>query len=227
MGPLSGGSNPTFSKAGGMVAAEGPTLPGMVCAGSENAASKSIAKAAIWRILFILLFLLLHCRHGGRWQTFFSDDLHGVLDGNLRDTAALVDPFQPFTGLTVFPILLAQIGLRIGFMAGDTLPPRLRRQRSKILAQNLAARRRRRIGRSRKIQSEAEDVNSNQQSGYKRHAQGKKVPIDRPGLDIACFERDVRVARLLARLVRLSAHGAQWPPPVSGRRAGEAAFASD
>src|SRR5260370_21163692 len=174
MGPLSGGSNPTFSKAGGIVAADGPTLPGMVCAGSENAASKSTAKAAIWQILFMSLFLLLHYRRGRRRQTLFSDDLHGVLDGDLRDTAGLVDPFQRFIGLGVFPNLPSQIGLRIGFMAGDTPQPRLRRPPSKILAQNLAGRRRRRIGRSRKIQSEAEDVNANQQSGYNRHAQGKK-----------------------------------------------------
>src|SRR5260370_38830799 len=180
MGRLSGGSNPTFSKAGGIVAADGPTLPGMVCAGSENAASKSPAKAAIRQSLFMLLFLPLHYRRGRRRQTFFGDDLHRVLDVNLRDTASLVDPFQRFIGLGVFPNLPSQIGLRIGFMAGDTLQPRLRRESSKILARNPPGRRRVRIGRRRKIQTEAEDVNAKQQSGYKRPAAGERAPIDRP-----------------------------------------------
>src|SRR5258708_37065069 len=121
-----------------MVAAAGPTLPGMVCACSVHAPSKSAAIPTIWRALFISLFLLLHRRRRRRGQTFLSDDLHRVLHGNLRDTAGLVDPFQLFIGLGVFLILLAQIRLRIGFMAGDTLQPRLRRQRPKILATNLA-----------------------------------------------------------------------------------------
>jgi len=68
------------------------------------------------------LFLLLRRRRGG--QSFFGKDFHRILDGNLRDTAGLVDPLQLFIGLGVFLILLAEIGLRIGFMAGDTLQPR-------------------------------------------------------------------------------------------------------
>jgi len=71
------------------------------------------------------------------------------LDGNPRDTAGLVDHSSFSLASGVFLILLAEIGLRIGFMAGDTLQPRLGRQRSKILAKSLARRRRRRIGGSR------------------------------------------------------------------------------
>src|ERR1700694_1106522 len=158
MGPSSGGSNPTFCKASGMVAAEGPVLPGTAWARRANAASKSEATPAIWRTLIISLFLFLHHRRRRRRQSFFGNDFHRVLDGNLRDASGLVDPFQLFIGFAVFLILLAQIGLRVGFMAGNTLQPRLRRHRSKILAKSLAGRRGRRIGRSRKIQGEAENI---------------------------------------------------------------------
>src|SRR5712664_2198362 len=99
MGPLSGGSNPTFCRASGMVEAVGPTLPGMVCACRAHAASKSAVTPTIWRTLFISLFLFLHGRR--RSQSFLGDDLHRVLDGNLRDTAGLVDPLKLFIGFGV------------------------------------------------------------------------------------------------------------------------------
>src|SRR5258708_7400872 len=169
MGPLSGGSNPTFCRAGGMAAAAGPTLPGTVCACKAHAPSKSAVTPTIWRTLFISLFLFLHRRCRRRGQSLFGEDLHRVLDGNLRDTAGLVDPLKLFIGLGVFLILPAQIGLRIGFMAGNTLQPRLRRQRSKILAKSLAGWRRSRIGRSRNIQGEAEAVNAHHQASHTSH----------------------------------------------------------
>src|SRR5260370_12402841 len=102
MGPLSGGSNPTFCKAGGMAAAAEPTFPGTVCACRAHAPSKSAATPMIWRALFISLFLFLHRRCRRRGQSFFSDDLHRVLNGNLGDTAGLVDPLQRFIGLGGF-----------------------------------------------------------------------------------------------------------------------------
>src|SRR5437016_12859304 len=109
-----------------MVAAAGPTLPGMVWACREHAPSKSAAIPKIWRAFFISsLFPLRLYRRGG--QTFCGDDLHGVLDGNLGDAAGSVDPLQLFTGLAVFLILLAQISLRIRAIDRRTLTPTVRR----------------------------------------------------------------------------------------------------
>jgi len=45
--------------------------------------------------------------------------------------------------------------------------------------------------------------------------------------DVALLEREVGVARTPGtRVVGLSAHDARWPPPNSGRLAGEAGTAS-
>src|SRR5258707_4497840 len=135
-----------------MVAAEGPTLPGIVCASRAQAASKSAEIPARWRTLFIALFLFLHSRRRRSIQTLFSDDFHRILDGNLRDAAGPVDPFQLFVGFGIFLNFLAQIGLPIGFMASDALEPRLRRQRPIVLAKSLAGPRRKRIDGRRIVQ---------------------------------------------------------------------------
>ena len=83
-----------------------------------------------------------------------------------------------------------------------------------------------RIGRSRVFRGEAKDVNANQQGSHDRQAEGEQLAINRSGLDVPFFERHIRVARLLARVVGLSAHDAQWPPPILGRPAGESGTAS-
>src|SRR4029077_8949140 len=133
IGALSAGSNPTFLSASGTAAAAWPALLGAARARKANAARKSVVVPTIWRALFISLFLFLRRRRRGCGQTLFGDNLHRILDGNLRDAARLVDPFQLFIGFGVFLNLFAQVGLWIGLMAGNALQPRLRGQRSKIL----------------------------------------------------------------------------------------------
>src|SRR6266851_3641679 len=124
-----------------MVAAAGPTLPGMVWACREHAPSKSAAIPKIWRAFFISsLFPLRLYRRGG--QTFFGDDLHGVLDGNLGDAAGFVDPLQLFIGLGVLLIHLSHISPRTSYVSSDPPQPRLRRHQPIILPKSFTRRRR-------------------------------------------------------------------------------------
>src|SRR6266478_6349722 len=206
--PLSGGSNPTFCKAAGMVAAVGPTLPGIVCACRVHVASNRAAIPMMLRTFFISS-LLLRRRRGRSGQTFLRDDLHRIFDGNLRDVRVPVDPAKLVIRFRVSLQLVAQILLWIGLMAGNTLQPRFRRHGSKILAESLAGGRRRRIGGSGEIRGEAQNINANHQRSDHRQAESKKIAIDGLRLDVALFERDIRVARHLARVVGLSAHDAR------------------
>src|SRR5260370_35809960 len=99
-----------------MVAADGKNLPGMVCASRAHVPSKSAAIPTIWGAFFISLLFLLRLYRRGR-QTFFGDDLHDVLYGNLDDAPGFGDPFQLFIGLGVRLILLAQFSLRLECLA--------------------------------------------------------------------------------------------------------------
>jgi hypothetical protein len=131
----------------------------------------------------------IHCRY-----FFFSATCAGGADNPFSATIFIAS----LTGICTMPldlsihssvlILLAQIGLRIGLMAGNTLQPRLRRHHSIILAKSLARGRRRRFGRSRKIQGKAEDINANERGSDDGESQGKQIPIDGAGLDVAFFE---------------------------------------
>src|SRR5207249_10850299 len=87
---------------------------------------------------------------------------------------------------------------------------------------SLARWRRRRIDRSRKGCGIAQDKNTDKCRGNDSYAQGKKIFVDHASLDVALFERHVRVARLVNRVVGLSAHDAQWPPIDPGLQAAAA-----
>src|SRR5258707_14328176 len=108
MGPLSGGSKPTFCRARGMVEADGAVLLGTPCACKVQAASRHAAIPAQWRSLFIALFLVLHSWRRPRRQTLFGNHLHRVPDWDLRDPAAPIDPFELFIGLRVVIDCLTQ-----------------------------------------------------------------------------------------------------------------------
>src|SRR5271168_4771733 len=101
-----------------MLAAAGPTLLGTACANPAEAASKSPAIARlkrpkIGRASLMGLLLFLRRRSSNRRQTFFRNNFHGVLHGNLGNAAALVDPGELFVGFGVGFDFIAQVRLRI------------------------------------------------------------------------------------------------------------------
>src|SRR6266446_1393076 len=164
------------------------------------------------RTFFISLLLFLRLRSRSSRQTFLGDDLHCVLDGNLRDTGTLVDPFEFLVGFGVGLQFVAPILLRVGSVTGDALQPWFRRKLSVVRAKRRAGRRRRRIVRSRKLQRETENVDAREQGQDDSQTQGKKIAVDGTGLDVAFLEGNIGVPRRLAGgmelIVRLSAHGA-------------------
>lgn len=58
------------------------------CCQQQNGKSENVTNS------LHLLFLFLHRRRGRSGQSFLRNDLHCILDGNLRDAGILVDPLQ-------------------------------------------------------------------------------------------------------------------------------------
>src|ERR1700719_3323265 len=117
-------------------------------------------------------------------------------------------------------------------MPGNTLQARFRRHILKSAAHFLTYHRRWRIVFHGDFCGQPKHVDADDVRQDDRDRQRTKIPVDRSGLDVRLFIRDVRVAKLpiasvnrtVRRIVYLSAHGAPGPPPASDRPAGEAAF---
>src|SRR5438445_7952925 len=201
-----------------------------VCACAADAASASTANPKMARTFFVSLLLFLRRRSRRSRQTFFRDDLHCILYGNLGDAGTLVDPFEFLVGLGVRLQFVAPILLRVGSVPGDALQPWFRRKLTVVRAKRRAGRRRRRIVRSRKLQRETENVDAHEQGGDDSQTQGKKIAVDGTSLDVAFLEGDVgvaRLARVVTLIVRLNAHGAPGSPQDLGRQSAKAGTASD
>src|SRR6266436_1847378 len=190
----------------------------MVCACAADAASESAANPKMAGTFFISL-LLFPWRLGiNVRQAFLRDNLHRVFYGYLRDAGTFVNPCEFLVGLGVRFQLVAPILLWVGCVPGNALQPRLGRQ---FPLMSLAGRRRGRLRGGSEIQSETQDVNANQQGRRRRQAKSEEVAIDGAGLNIASLEGDVgvaRLARVVALIVGISAHGAPGSPQDSGRK---------
>src|SRR5712664_827968 len=127
---------------------------------------------------------------------------------------------------TFFMLLLLFLRCR----GGRSLQTWFRRKLTIVRAKRRAGRRRGGVARSRKLQRETENVDAHEQGGDDSQTQGKKIAVDGAGLDVAFLEGDVgvaRLARVVALIVRLSAHGAPGSPQDSGRQSAKAGTASD
>src|SRR6266481_6253332 len=187
----------------------------MVCACAADAASESAANPKMAGTFFISL-LLFPWRLGiNVRQALLRDNLHRVFYGYLRDAGTFVNPCEFLVGFGVRFQLVAPILPRVG---------------RQFPLMSLAGRRRGRLRGGGEIQGETQDVNANQQGRRRRQAKSEEVAIDGASLNVASLEGDVgvaRLARVVALIVRLSAHGAPGSPQDSGRQWAEADTASD
>src|SRR5438445_11582676 len=94
-----------------------------VCACAADAASASTANPKMARTFFISLLLFLRRRSRRSRQTFFRDDLHCILYGNLGDAGTLVDPFEFLVGLGVGLQFVAHILLWVCRVSGLATQP--------------------------------------------------------------------------------------------------------